>query len=300
MNNIGVEQAQQLVKIKKSKPLLKTLCGLTMETELDMSGRGLDPGDAVLLASDFEDNCTLGKLDLSDNEIGAYSKEGDGRAPWISTPEGSRAIAAIVKSAAHLSELNVSNINLQVEGAAILVPALEANGTLSSLNILKNDIGADQARVLIKVKQDKKMATLCGLKGDESELYLSGKMNGAADAMLLGEEIKGIGGLCRLDVSGNHLCEEDGKYNTYGLAALSKSIANLKDLNISNNCLKAEGAVILAPAIQDSRVLTSLDISGNNLTNDGSNMSGALALAEAFKNALPYRVKVHTHQKCAR
>jgi hypothetical protein len=65
-NDIGVEQALAIVKIKEAKPNLKTLCGFTLEeTELDMSRQGLrKPEDAVLLASDIPDMGSLSKLTL--------------------------------------------------------------------------------------------------------------------------------------------------------------------------------------------------------------------------------------------
>ena len=69
-NDIGVAQAQALVKIKNAGPLLGTLCGLTIEqTELDMSGRYLGPSDVVLLASDIDDHPALAKLDISGNHL---------------------------------------------------------------------------------------------------------------------------------------------------------------------------------------------------------------------------------------
>jgi hypothetical protein len=36
-------------------------------------------------------------LDISNNSIGAYSKYGDGKSPWIATPEGPQAIAEALK-----------------------------------------------------------------------------------------------------------------------------------------------------------------------------------------------------------
>ena len=43
------------------------------------------------------DKGALTFLDISNNSIGAYSKDGDGRAPWIATPEGPKAIAEALK-----------------------------------------------------------------------------------------------------------------------------------------------------------------------------------------------------------
>jgi hypothetical protein len=60
------------VKIKESKPALKSLCGLTIdETELDFSSRRLRAGDAVLLASDIQDMGSLVSLNLANNNLGA-------------------------------------------------------------------------------------------------------------------------------------------------------------------------------------------------------------------------------------
>ena len=56
---------------------------------------------------------------------------------------------------------------------------------------------------------------------------------------------------------------ERGAYDSSGLIALAKSISNLKELNISSNLLKAEGARILAPAIKATGSLVSLTFSGD-------------------------------------
>jgi hypothetical protein len=64
-NFIGVEQAQALLKIKEAKPGLTTLCGLSGdETELDLSGKNLSPGCAILLAPEMEANGSLSKLKM--------------------------------------------------------------------------------------------------------------------------------------------------------------------------------------------------------------------------------------------
>jgi hypothetical protein len=77
LNEIGVDQAEQLVSILKEHPTLKTLCGNTgNETELDMSGKMRGTGDAVMLVPDIIDNGALIKLDISSNEIGAEQKGG--------------------------------------------------------------------------------------------------------------------------------------------------------------------------------------------------------------------------------
>jgi hypothetical protein len=69
-NSIGVEQAQVLLKIKRAKPGLMTLCGLSGdETELDLSGKGLSPGCAILLAPEMEASGSLSKLKMDKCEL---------------------------------------------------------------------------------------------------------------------------------------------------------------------------------------------------------------------------------------
>jgi Ran GTPase-activating protein (RanGAP) involved in mRNA processing and transport len=81
-----------------------------------------------------------------------------------------------------------------------------------------------------------------------------------------------------LDVSGNLLCgvsldeygREEGTYDATGLIALAKSISNLKELNISDNCLKAEGVKILVPALEANGSLVSLNLAKNELGVQGA------------------------------
>jgi Ran GTPase-activating protein (RanGAP) involved in mRNA processing and transport len=77
-----------------------------------------------------------------------------------------------------------------------------------------------------------------------------------------------------LDISGNQICglnsRDRGTYDASGLAALAMSIGNLKELNISSNYLKAEGAKVLAPAIEASGSLVSLNLANNELGVEGA------------------------------
>ena len=72
------------------------------------------------------------------------------------------------------------------------------------MNILKNYIGVEQANILVGVlKEHPTLMSLCGNKGNETELNMSGKMDGAQDAIMLAPEIVANGALAILDISGN-------------------------------------------------------------------------------------------------
>ena len=84
-----------------------------------------------------------------------------------------------------------------------------------------------------------------------------------------------------LDVSSNEICgvgeSRCGTHDLSGLAALMKSISNLKELNISSNGLQAKGAAILVPVLEDKGAMSILNVSKNNI-----GVEGAKALAPAM------------------
>ena len=113
------------------------------------------------------------------------------------------------------------------------------NGALSSLNILKNDIGPVQAQALIKIKKEKKMVTLCGLKQDQTEADFSKQGLKPEDAILIAEDIKDKGALSKFTFSGDR---SDSKPVTVEVG--------MTELDCSGAILQAPGAMILAAWIQ--------------------------------------------------
>ena len=88
------------------------------------------------------------------------------------------------------------------------------------------------------------------------------------------EDMKDMGQLSKLDISRNQICGlnehgDGGTYDASGLAALAKSIGNLKELNISNNSLQAAGAKILVPALEANGSLSKLTWSGERCGKTG-------------------------------
>jgi hypothetical protein len=82
---------------------------------------------------------------------------------------------------------------------------LSGNGALSSVNLVKNEIGIDQAGALASMlKEHPTLKSLCGNKGNETELDMSGKMNSAGDAIMLVAEIIDNGALSAFTFSGEY------------------------------------------------------------------------------------------------
>jgi Ran GTPase-activating protein (RanGAP) involved in mRNA processing and transport len=127
------------------------------------------------------------------------------------------------------------------------------NRAISSVNLLSNNIGTEEARALASILKDHPtLKSLCGNKGNETELDMSSKMKGAAGAIMLVPEITDNGAL---------------------------SVLSLK----SNN-LYAVGCKALAEGLKDNHLITELNIVDCNLSNGGSDMSGVIALANAIPN----------------
>ena len=178
-------------------------------------------------------------------------------------------------------------------------PGLGANGALVSANLLNNKIGIEQAQNLATIlKEHAVLKSLCGNKGDETALDMSGKSMGADGAIMLAPEIVANGALVKFDISNNDIRAEGGK----ALAEALKDNQVMQELNISSNELGAKssydsgmsGVIAISDAIPTMGALTSLNISNNKLTQGKKNgtglfgdtydtdMSGIKALAAAI------------------
>jgi hypothetical protein len=230
-NDIGVEQAGALVTILKEHLTLKSLCGNKGdETELDMSGKMKGNEDAVMLTAEIVDNGALTSLNLSSNGLGKlllpdgwsygyhndysgreFYKHTDGRKANSGTPEGT------------------------TSGAIIIAAAITYMGAISSVNLLENDIGTEHAEVLASIlKEHPALKSLCGNKGDETELDVSGKAMGADGAVMLAAEIVGNRAMSKFTFSGD---VRDSTPVTMG--------TSMAEADFSGKGLGASGAIML-------------------------------------------------------
>ena len=134
------------------------------KTDVDMSNKGLDAGDAFIIAAALEKNDqvqylevsknalraagakaisemlkvnkTLTKLDLSDNEIGAENPDDGNQWKGKPTPEGPAALADALKSNSVLQHLNVSQCHLGTEGGKAMAACIADNSTITSVSPL--------------------------------------------------------------------------------------------------------------------------------------------------------------------
>jgi Ran GTPase-activating protein (RanGAP) involved in mRNA processing and transport len=165
------------------------------------------------------------------------------------------------------------------EGLIAVANAIQDMRAISSVNLLKNRIGVDQAEALASIlKEHSTLKSLCGNKGDETQLDMSGKRMDAGDAIMLVPEIVDNGALLVLSLKSNNLRADGGKALAEGL----KSNQVITELNIADTNLASghdmSGVIALADAIPGMGALLQFDISKNHLRAEGGG-----ALAEALK-----------------
>jgi hypothetical protein len=167
----------------------------------------LDIYALLKLAHTPSENRALTKFNISDNTL---------------REEGTKALAEALQGNQIMTELNISSNQMfwnDISGVAALTDVVRGMGAILSVNLLKNGIGVKQAQALASIlKEHPTLKSLCGNKGDETELDMSGKMKGAGDAIMLAAEIIDkrafFRSLTSLDISDNKLAQ--GAYKGSG------------------------------------------------------------------------------------
>jgi hypothetical protein len=210
-NGLGTEEGGKVIG--------EMLKGNSVLRELDLSGNSVYPSSenspkfVVALSPGLADNGVLLVLSLHSNKL--------------LTKEGGKALAQALAGNSALKELDISNNNWlekpsHLEGpkwvgdgpgfVQQLTVGINDNGAISSVNLLKNKISSDQAEALISMlKEHPTLKSLCGNRGDETELDMSGKMDGAGDAVMLVPDIIDNGAMTSLNLASNLLGLEGAK-----------------------------------------------------------------------------------------
>jgi hypothetical protein len=168
-----------------------------------------------------------------------------------------------------------------------------------SANLLCNGIGTEQAAVLAAVvKEHGTLVSVCGLRGSETTVDMSGQGLGAEDVVLLAGELatsgailsmklgnNAIGGLVsaggwkynpnvshwqytHLDGRRPHSKPEGGDFKQLGVLSLGDALqcnAGMTELDLSGTGLGAAGAAVVAGFLPRCEVLTKINLSGNDI-----------------------------------
>jgi hypothetical protein len=155
-------------------------------------------------------------------------------------------------------------------GIIALANAIPDMRALSSVNLVQNQIGIDQAGALASMlKEHPALKSLCGNKGTETELGMNGKMNGAGDAIMLVAEIIDNGALSVLDLAQNNLGElvlPEGWTGDYDSDEDEEVYRHADGREQKDNPGKPEGIIAIANAIPDMGAISSVNLLQNDIS----------------------------------
>ena len=178
------------------------------------------------------------------HSVGVFVQLGDGQAA---------ALAEALRTNTTMSELCLSNINLDAADAAVLANPLQTNTTLTVLDLSHNNLGAAGADALANALQTNTTLT---------RLDLSNNNLGAAGAALLANALQTNTTLTWLDLYDNNLHAAGAVV----LANALKTNVTLTVLDLAINNLDAEGAAALANALRINTTLSTLFLSKSDFS----------------------------------
>ena len=228
MTNLTTFKLQYDEKIKNSMTPCITLITITQLTSLDISDISLKK-NGLLLAKVLERMTQLRTLKLCKNKLFITS-----------------GMTSSLKNLSQLTTLDICYNRLWPSGAIILASPLSELTNLKSLNICNNSIGKRGAKYLV--------SSLSKL----TQLDISNNMIRDLGAISLAPVIAKLTKLESLDIGGNWIGD-------LGCTTLAPVIVKLKNFICDYNNISDEGFVKLRPSLEALSLLTTLDLSNNNI-----------------------------------
>ena len=192
------------------------------------------------------------------------------------------ALPVKLKGTDPVETLDLSDKSLGVASAVVIASLIGVNGVLTECNVRGNNLDSESAKKLAMIGTEKGIM-LFGIKRDQKEANFRKQILGLAapaDAILFSSDLV-IGSLTSIDLSSNHLCglnwKGDGQYSTVGITAIADALRVngwLTSINLSGNDFTNYGTDItgikqLAAALGVNSSLTECDLSNNNMSKEG-------------------------------
>ena len=182
------EHAADLSKALKSNSTLE---------ELKLWGNEIGAAGAQSLANMLQFNRALTSLGLSSNSI-VVSRGGG----WTHDPN---AYWKYVHTDGRKTDDRPDGVDFEADlsGIQALAGALKVNRALTSVNLLRNDLGGGAAAVVAAAKQHGKIKTLCGIEEGKTEVDFRFQHLKAPDAALLSFDLEVNRALTSLNLRSN-------------------------------------------------------------------------------------------------
>jgi hypothetical protein len=196
-NDIKADGGKALVEALKGNQVITTLSIAKNNLSVNSSGDN-DMSGVVALADAIPGMGALTQLNLANNNLGQLMlPEG-----WTKEGRGDMSSPFVFK---HADGRRQKDNPSEPDGIIAIASAIPDTRAISSVNLLKNGIPMEQAKVLANIlKGHPTLKSLCGNSGDETELDMSGKEI-SEGAIMLAPEIAGNGALLRLNLARNGL-----------------------------------------------------------------------------------------------
>jgi Ran GTPase-activating protein (RanGAP) involved in mRNA processing and transport len=264
-NQMGKESAGMfgLSDMSGVVALAGVISGMGAMSSLNLAENMIRAEGAKHLSAAIKGHKSLTILDISSNEIGAYSSmadSGDDDGPWIASPEGPLAVADAVKDMGALKSLNISNNMLtrgalrkwvksecfykrdwgkagghyetDIQSVVILVDAIRGNGAMTKLDISKNNIMAEGGKALA-----------VGLKGNQVMTELNISSNNLSN---YGEDMSGVTAVANAISSMGVISMVIFSGDDYDMAKPITIDTSMVEADFGGKCLAVSGAIMIA------------------------------------------------------
>ena len=248
---------------------------------------------AVALSETLESNTTLTHLNLSFEEESQYPIG----------PSGGSALARALTKNSTLKCLALPSNSIMDSGALAFADALQKNSTLAQLDLSFNGIGDLGTEAICKVLQANHVMTHLSLGGNTigdsgAEAFAGALQSPAIQLSLVNLEwckitslgVEALAGALQTNRSLKCLSLKcsDISCSATALAEALRLNRTLTHLDLSGNNISDLGTEVICKALQSNHVMTHLILGGNTIGN-----SGAEALAEALQSPATQLLYLH-------
>jgi len=259
--DIGRNKFQAAGMIKIAKALQR--CSFL--SELNIEWNGIDKEAADDIAAVIFNNHNVQILNFSYNNLAAgiikiakalqtISSLFELHIGWSNaTAEAADVIAAVLLNNNKLQVLNVGNNNLKTAGMITIAKALQNVSSLSELNIGWNNVTEEAAEDIAAVVQKNNKLQV---------LHCGGNNFKSAGVMTIAKALQNVTFLTHLHMNSMKYTDEAAD----DIAAVVLSNINLRELDLSDNLLQADGAVKIVQAVQSVSLFLRLSIADNPIS----------------------------------
>ena len=212
---------------------------------------------------------------------------------WDLTRQGinaevAKVLAEYVSGSAVMTNLWLGDNNIGDEGAKALAAALRVNGVLTDLNLFNNKIGPEGGVAIGKalavsgvLKPSTSATTIHLRRGRRRDRPGAARQRGADQSRHASQRDLGRRRAAACDSCARQLIARALRLGAVEGAARKHT---LDRLDLSHEYLGVPEALVLAKLVEGSGVLTSIDLRGNNLSDEENKaIQGAVSGREGFK-----------------